>query len=79
MTDHSVADLDAHRAVARLGKLFPQPWVISCRTMAGLTLFIARRPGLELMEATAQAHATADILGKLAIEVTEAAELLRRA
>jgi hypothetical protein len=79
MTDHSVADLDAHRAVARLGKLFPQPWVISCRTMAGLTLFIARRPGLELMEATAQAYAAADILGKLAIEVTEAAELLRRA
>jgi hypothetical protein len=55
MTDYSVADPDAHRAVARLGNLFPQPWVISYRTMAGLTLFIARRPGLELMEATAQA------------------------
>jgi hypothetical protein len=55
MTDPSVADLDAHRAVARLGDLFPQPWVISYRTMAGLTFFIARRPGLELMEATAQA------------------------
>jgi hypothetical protein len=55
MTDHSVADLDAHRAVARLGNLFPQPWVISYRTMAGLTFFIARRPGLELTEATAQA------------------------
>jgi hypothetical protein len=29
--------------------------MISYRTMAGLTFFIARRPGLELMEATAQA------------------------
>ena len=55
MTDHSVADLDAHRAVARLGNRFPQPWVISYRTMAGLTFFVARRPGLELTEATAQA------------------------
>jgi hypothetical protein len=55
VTDHSVADLDAHRAVARLGKLFPRPWAISYRTMAGLTFFIARRPGLELMETTAQA------------------------
>jgi hypothetical protein len=55
MPDHPIADLDAHRAVARLGNLFPQPWVISYRTMAGLTFFTARRPGLELMEATAQA------------------------
>jgi hypothetical protein len=55
MTDHPVADPDAHRAVARLGNLFPQPWLISYRTMAGLTFFIARRPGLELMEASAQA------------------------
>jgi hypothetical protein len=55
MTDHSVADLDAHRAGARLGMLFPQPWTISYRTLAGLTFFIARRPGLELMETTAQA------------------------
>jgi hypothetical protein len=55
MPDHSVADLAAHRAVARLGSLFPQSWVISYRTMAGLTFFVARRPGLELMESTAQA------------------------
>ncbi|MGH3067265.1 MAG: hypothetical protein ACRDMI_01610 [Streptosporangiaceae bacterium] len=48
------ADLAAHREVARLGNLFPEPWVISYRTMAGLTFFIARRPGLELMEASAR-------------------------
>jgi hypothetical protein len=51
---HNPADLAAHHEVARLGILFPEPWVISYRAMAGLTFFIARRPGLELMEATAQ-------------------------
>jgi hypothetical protein len=50
---HALADLVAHREVARLGNLFPAPWMISYRPMAGLTFFIARRPGLELMEATA--------------------------
>jgi hypothetical protein len=54
-SEPTLGDLAAHRAVARLGNLFPQPWVISYRTMAGLTFFIARRPGLELMETTAQA------------------------
>ena len=50
-----LGDLTAHRAVARLGNLFPHPWVISYRTMAGLTFFIARRPGLELIEPNAEA------------------------
>lgn len=54
-SEPTLGDLAAHRAVARLGSRFPQPWVISYRTMAGLTFFIARRPGLELTEATAQA------------------------
>jgi hypothetical protein len=54
-SEPTLGDLAAHRAVARLENLFPRPWVISYRTMAGLTFFIARRPGLELMETTAQA------------------------
>lgn len=49
------AEPAAHREVARLGNLFPEPWVISYRTMAGLTFFIARRPGLDLMEGSATA------------------------
>ena len=54
-SEPNLGDLAAHRAVVRLGRLFPQPWVISYRTMAGLTFFVARRPGLELTEATARA------------------------
>ncbi len=49
------ADLAAHREVARLASLFPPPWTISYRTMAGLTFFVARRPGLELVEGSATA------------------------
>jgi len=55
MQEHGLADRAAHREVARLGNLFPQPWVISYRTMAGLTIFIARRPGLNLSKGSAAA------------------------
>jgi hypothetical protein len=51
----SPADLAACREVARLSALFPPPWVISYHTMAGLTIFTARRPGLTLSQASAGA------------------------
>jgi hypothetical protein len=41
--------------VARLALVFGAPWVISYRTMAGLTIFTARRPGLTLNKGSAQA------------------------
>jgi hypothetical protein len=49
------ADPDADQVVARLSLLFPPPWAISYRVMAGITIFSARRPGLALSQGSAQA------------------------
>lgn len=48
-------DEPAARDVARLSLLYPPPWVISYRTLAGVTIFTARRPGLALSQGSAQA------------------------
>ena len=50
-TDEPAAD----REVTRLSLLFPLPWVISYRTLAGVTIFTARRPGLALSQGSAGA------------------------
>jgi hypothetical protein len=50
-TDEPAADQE----IARLSLLFPFPWVISYRMMAGLTIFTARRPGLSLNQGSAGA------------------------
>ena len=51
----SPTDLAAYREVARLSLLFPPPWAISYRVMAGITIFSARRPGLALSQGSAEA------------------------
>lgn len=43
------------REVARLSLLYASPWVIGSRTVAGVTIFTARRPGLALSQGSAQA------------------------
>lgn len=45
----------ATREIARLSLLYPLPWVISYRVMAGITIFSARRPGLALSQGSAGA------------------------
>lgn len=45
----------ARREVSRLSALFPPPWAISYRVMAGITIFSARRPGLALNQGSAGA------------------------
>jgi hypothetical protein len=51
----SPADLAACREVAQLAAIFPAPWAISYRVMAGITIFSARRPGLALSQGSAEA------------------------
>jgi hypothetical protein len=55
VTGPSVADVAAHREVARLAQIFPAPWVISYRAVADMTIFTARRPGLAISKASAEA------------------------
>ncbi len=49
------AEPDADQEVARLSLLYPLPWVISYRTLGGVTIFTARRPGLALSQGSAGA------------------------
>ncbi len=49
------AEPEADQEVARLSLLYPLPWVIGYRVMAGLTIFTARRPGLTLNQGSAGA------------------------
>jgi hypothetical protein len=52
---HPTDEPAAAGEVARLSLLYPLPWVISYRVMAGLTIFTARRPGLTLNHGSAGA------------------------